>query len=433
MTRFDRAERIADAVLYEGYVLYPYRATAAKNRYRWQFGVIAPRAPHEDAEPWCAQTECLIEMHAADSPATGPPATVCVRARFLRPRAGRGGTGARVWLEGFPQAADAGPFEISGGPARCSSRLPDGDLDAWLVVEWERLSASHTKLRVRLENRERWQDCFDRDRDAMLCRSLAGAHLLVAVEGGAFVSLLQPPDEAAGLAASCRNLHSWPVLVGDRARRDLLLASPIILYDFPAIAEESPGDLYDATEIDEMLTLRVLTMTEQEKREARLTDPRARAVIDRIEALAPDDIERLHGALRASAFFDPPGTPAPRDATIDIGGARVGRGAKVRLQPSGRADAMDMFLRGQVATVSGVYQDVDARTYVAVTVDADPAASFHESFGRFFYFDPAEIEPLNRDGEGEPRGGSGPEGSECCDVAARVAEARRGEREEDRR
>src|SRR5262249_23766191 len=32
----------ADAVLYEGYLLYPYRASSDRNRARWQFGVLGP-------------------------------------------------------------------------------------------------------------------------------------------------------------------------------------------------------------------------------------------------------------------------------------------------------------------------------------------------------------------------------------------------------
>ena len=35
---------VADAVLYEGYVLYPYRASSAKNLVRWQWGVLMPEA-----------------------------------------------------------------------------------------------------------------------------------------------------------------------------------------------------------------------------------------------------------------------------------------------------------------------------------------------------------------------------------------------------
>ena len=60
---------------------------------------------------------------------------------------------------------------------------------------------------------------------------------------------------------------------------------------------------------------------------------------------------------------------------------------------------MDMFLQNQPATVAGVYRDVDDRIYVAVTIDADPAASLHEAFGRFFYFDPSEVEPIDLEQE----------------------------------
>jgi hypothetical protein len=137
-------------------------------------------------------------------------------------------------------------------------------------------------------------------------------------------------------------------------------------------------------------------MTDEEKREARATDPRARAILDRVEALTPEALAALHGTMRSADFFNPAGTLPPEQATVTIGGRAIGRGSRVRLRPNRRADAMDMFLIDQPATVAGVYRDVDERVYVAVTVDADPAASLHESFGRYFYFDPAEVEPIER-------------------------------------
>ena len=72
----------------------------------------------------------------------------------------------------------------------------------------------------------------------------------------------------------------------------------LFLYDYPQIAPESPGDLYDATEIDEILTLRTMTLTDEEKREARATDPRAAAIIDRVDDMPPEILDRLHGAVR---------------------------------------------------------------------------------------------------------------------------------------
>jgi hypothetical protein len=178
-----------------------------------------------------------------------------------------------------------------------------------------------------------------------------------------------------------------------------MLSSPIVTYDYPAVATESQGDLCDAAEIDEILSLRIMALTDAEKQEARATDPRARDIVDRVDGLTPEALERLHGTLRSADFFNPPDTPPAGDAFVVVGGSRVARGSRVRLRPTRRADAMDLFLRDQAATVAGVYRDVDDRVYVAVTVDADPAAALHEAFGRFFYFDPTEIEPIESEQE----------------------------------
>jgi hypothetical protein len=393
-TAFDSVERIADAVLYEGYVLYPYRASAAKNQYRWQFGVVAPRSPHQDGEPSFAQTECLVAPAAISV-----VPTLTMRIRFLRPRPINGHADERsgLWLEGVAQTIDIAPIALNPSPIPVTMPVPEIDLAARLTIEANAVDA-FIQVRLRIENIEPWRAAFDDDRDAMLRYSLVGTHLLLAVDNGRFESLIDPAETARTLTAQCRNLHTWPVLVGDRIQQNLMLSSPIVLYDFPSVAKESRGDLCDAAEIDEILTLRILTMTEAEKQEARRTDPRAREILDSVDAIAPSDLAALHGTLRSADFFNPPGTPSPEDATVDVGGCRIARGSHVRLRPNRRADAMDMFLRDQLATVTGIYRDVDDRLYVAVTVDADPAASLHESFGRFFYFDPTEIEPIEAEG-----------------------------------
>ena len=69
-----------------------------------------------------------------------------------------------------------------------------------------------------------------------------------------FVSLLDPPEDLAKAAEHLRQSGTWPVLAGEEGARDMVLSSPIILYDYPQVAPESPGDLFDATEIDEILT-----------------------------------------------------------------------------------------------------------------------------------------------------------------------------------
>jgi hypothetical protein len=140
----------------------------------------------------------------------------------------------------------------------------------------------------------------DASRADALRTSLVATHSLLGVRGGSFLSLLDPPAWAAQAAKQCRNVHTFPVLAGDPKTGEVMLSSPILMdYDYPKVSPESPGDLFDATEIDEILSLRTLTLTDEEKREARATDPRAAAIIDRVDTISQDAFERLHGVIRS--------------------------------------------------------------------------------------------------------------------------------------
>src|SRR6185369_5964876 len=135
------------------------------------------------------------------------------------------------------------------------------------------------RLRVEVHNTTSWHS--DGIREHALRHSLLAAHLVLSVDTGHFLSMLDPPEWAKPAVEACRQERLWPVLIGDTSRSPVVLASPIILYDDPSIAPESPGELFDGTEIDEILTLRTMTLTDEEKREARATDPRAAAIVDR--------------------------------------------------------------------------------------------------------------------------------------------------------
>jgi len=150
-------------------------------------------------------------------------------------------------------------------------------LSGAIVVRAERTAGPYgaIRLRVRVENRTEPRVPLH-DRDEGLKYALIAAHLLIGVAGGSFLSLTDPPEWAASEVAACVNIGTWPVLAGPAECRDLMLSSPVILYDHPEVAPESAGDLFDATEIDEILTLRTLALTDQERQEARATDPRAR-------------------------------------------------------------------------------------------------------------------------------------------------------------
>jgi hypothetical protein len=486
------ARQVATAVLYEGYLLYPYRQSAQKNFSRFQFGVLMPPAYRavDDCEPSASQTECLLEC------ADDARVEICVRfLHFQRRTVQRIGAGGEftdvdaLWVDGVEytswdeavereQTLHASVADLLGADTDLLFRVgageeleglhgPGEERSGRLIRRWEQLDGAirvraervagpyqALRLRVRVENRSEPRAPL-RSRDDGLRYSLIAAHALIAVPGGAFLSLTDPPEWAAAEAATCSNIGTWPVLAGPEGCRDLLLASPVILYDHPEVAPESAGELFDATEIDEILTLRTLALTDDERRQVRATDQRAADLIDRLDVLPPEMLERMHGAIRylspatgapvgaglggaapgdavpswstpdpAVPLGGPPGdlpggpavpawdTPAASpsapwwdpgsDASVSpetdhvlVGGVRIARGSKVRMRPgSRRADAQDLFLVGREALVEAVLHDVDGKVHVAVSPDSDPLAELQRTHGRFLYFAPDEIEAV---------------------------------------
>jgi hypothetical protein len=227
--------------------------------------------------------------------------------------------------------------------------------------------------------------------------SFVGTHVLLTARGTDVLSLLDGPDWADADAKACVQHRCWPALIAEDDGKDAVLVAPIILGDHPAIAPESAGDLFDATEIDEILTLRVMTLTEDEKAAARGTDPRAAAILARCDATTDAELARLHGARRddGAAWWDEVHDRAePETDQAVVSGVPVAKGSRVLLRPSRRADAQDLFLAGMVGVVARVYVDVDGATHVALTLEDDPAADLYDSTGRYYYFGPEELEPL---------------------------------------
>ncbi len=163
----------------------------------------------------------------------------------------------------------------------------------------ERVDDTGCKLCVRIENTTPETGDLAQRHNAVLCQSFVSTHTIMQVQQGAFISLLEPPEAWQAAVQGCQNLRTWPVLVGDAGETDVLLSSPIILYDYPQIAPESPGALFDGTEIDEILALRILTLTEEEKAQIRQGDKRVRELLARTEALTPAQFMQLHGTIRS--------------------------------------------------------------------------------------------------------------------------------------
>jgi hypothetical protein len=336
----DTAKKIAEAVLYEGYLLWPYRKSARKNQQRWTFGGVYPRAYSEargEDDPWVMQTQCLVLGDGETS--------VEVRVRFLhvveRKVNQRNGEGTlefvdelRVrgeryisWDEASEREIAVGRLELSelpGSPKRVAIDIPEGSKEEPLaeptgeivgavVRRWrslrgvievgaEPLREGVFRVTVRITNTTPWGG---EDRESTLKQTFVSTHTALEVEEGEFVSLMNPPEELREAAEACENLKTWPVLVGEEGKRNTMLSSPIILYDYPQIAPESPGDLFDGTEIDQMLILNVLNLTDEEKEEMRASDPRGREILERCESLTPEELMKLSGTFRDVRMLRP--------------------------------------------------------------------------------------------------------------------------------
>jgi hypothetical protein len=443
---WERVRAIADAVLYEGYLLYPYRATSGKNQSRWQFGVLGPAGAADGGigEDDTMSAELLLD------PQPGAALTIVVRFLQLQHRAAErqeahGGfvpvgelvAGSRSWMS-WDEAVECeltfGPFEESqlAAPQTLPIAVAGGadveTVDGGRLVRTRRdltgtvtLDAAPEAELLRISVTVQNTAGAAANKDDAIATSFIGTHLIAEVTDGQFISLLEPAPAAAEAVTRCRQHRCFPVLAGSPGQHDIVLISPIILYDHPEIAEQSEGALYDSTEIDEILTLRIMTMTDEEKAQARATDPLAAAIIDRCDSMSPEAMLNLHGVLRdphavSSAvqadppvadlipeipegvdWWDPLADNAVRpdvDAVL-VDGVKVTRGSRVRLHPSRRADAQDIFFADKIAMVTSVHEDVEGNQHVGVVVEDDPAADLHDWYGRYLYFAPDEVEPLS--------------------------------------
>src|SRR5215472_7711628 len=304
----EQVKEIANAVLYEGYLLYPYRQSAIKNRQRWTIGVVYPREYSEangGIEPWAMQTECLVVGIAQT--------TLDLYVRFLHllvcttKRSEGTGVPAQAWGSSFNTGEDSMASRFTNEPreegvereistlslslselverpytlgfAFPGERIVEEPVDAShdtiireqqpvkgsVTIAAKRIDTDLFKLTARIVNGTPETGTITNLRTAIMLHSFISTHTILQVHQGAFISLIDPPETVRDAAQECKNTHTWPVLVGSEGDSDKMLSSPIILYDYPQIAPESPGSLFDSTEIDEILTLRIMTLTDEEK------------------------------------------------------------------------------------------------------------------------------------------------------------------------
>jgi len=295
-------EKICNAVLYEGYLLYPYRADSTKNRQRWNFGTLVPQASVSIGSSGSFHCEALVRGDERTS--------IEVRVRFLHfAEAEQREQSGTPWNEAVERAVDV-PFATIADLRDC--RNHDFLFSAGQIGEDDRtrrvqdiagsvrlsvtaLAANIFRIALELTNTSA---CVATQQQDVLLRSLGSAHAILQLHNGDFVSLLDPPAELSEAVAQCRNAGVFPVLCGEAPATGATLVSPIILYDYPQIAPESSGDLFDATEIDEILTLRVMTLSDEEKTQIANGDPRGREILERASGIGEQQLMKLHGAVR---------------------------------------------------------------------------------------------------------------------------------------
>lgn len=430
-------EQIVNAVLYEGYILYPYRTSVSKNRRgRFTFGRVYPAAYSEaqrGAELDFLHSECLVTFQKL-------PFTLELSVGFLQPMWREVGLLAAVdkefsgnsepeyqvvpelsvsgkhyytWQEAAERKVELPPLEIQSAepltreypfhfPAnRALEPILDenqktagvlvrrqNEISGSITIQVNLIAADCCKVSVHLENRSPISETELAQNDSVLMRTFASAHIALQTHGADFVSMVDPPRERRKIIENCRNIGVWPVLVGDlrQSERHTLLASPIILPDYPEVAPISPGAFFDASEIEEMLALR--SMTPEEKRELRDAEG--------TEGLFEEHLAKLHGALHDPNLDEEFFNPAKRVETATVNGVKIRAGDKVRLHPKPGVDAMDALLNNKVAVVEAIEQDADDKLHLAVVLEEASDQDFNSlrQPGHRFLYSPEEVEPL---------------------------------------
>ncbi len=396
---FAATRGIARALLYEGYALFPYGVSSLKNRRRLSFGELSPGGRVASAVP--------VELR--------PGAVLDARIGLLQPirRTVYDQRGDEVVeldigerrLVSFTEAReieiDLGPFDaltLASEPQKIAfeaasfasiETLTDdrGAQVATVKRFGKRLSGEVrialgpvTKVGARdiailsvelIHSTESVEEHDD-------LSAMHSPHLTIRIVEGAFVSVIDPPDELRPCVDRCEYEGWWPILVGTPGSRDLTLLSPIILYDYPEVAPESPGDLFDATENDELLTLSILALTDDERRSMKAMDPRTAAILARCDALG-ERLGLLHGATRA----------------FEVG---VGIGDTVRLRTQGR-DSFDGAIDGQIGRVVDIQVEVNGKEHLIVVLNDDPGRDMgldEAGMGHRFFLSRSEVERVAR-------------------------------------
>ncbi len=389
----DPLEQLVDALLYEGYALYPYTPGAAKNATPTPFGILYPPTYAAALASTFERLELRCVLQAP------PEAVLGAEVRFLAATGERHKAAAhRVRLADTTVGALAAP-SVTGEPiAECEVEIAGevkitGEPPRWLrlalSVRAHELAPGSYEVTLAVENRTPCAQGLDRS--GALAHSLLSTHPILRVSGGRFGSPLECP---------CGSVNTFPVLAS--AVDDAVVGAAIVLPDHPQLAPESRGGLFDSTEIEEALLLHVKALSDGEREEIERQDPLVREMVARATATTPEEVLALHGrvTLRDPVTDTPPEEPLglvdPQagEEHAEVAGVRFRRGGKVRIRPGPDADLHARMLDGRTATIERILVDYDGKTHLGVTIDDDPGQELLRDSGRFLFFFAPEVEVL---------------------------------------
>ncbi|MGQ0678829.1 MAG: hypothetical protein ACT4OM_04095 [Actinomycetota bacterium] len=280
-------EELARSLLYEGYALYPYTTSNAKNATPTPFGIVYPPvyATKLSTTYDHLQIQCVAEYE--------PDATVEGTVIFLVP-------------SGREYRATEQRFAIPDTPVEFLAPVPGvipidipgeggvGGVTGEVSLAVERLAAGSARVTLRIENRTEVpaDEATGMDRHRALLRSMISVHPFIRIRRGRFVSPLEAGDERV---AACKNINSWPVLA--TPQDDAVLGAAIMLPEHPQIAPESKVNFFDNTEIEEALVLHAQTLSDQMLEEIGEQEPAVREMIACARQVTPQELLKMHGRL----------------------------------------------------------------------------------------------------------------------------------------
>ena len=286
----NKIEKIADAILYEGYNLFPFRKSSLKNQKRFNFGIVSPKcwAENRTNNAFFQQTEVLIFSKDRDF-------NISMKIRFLQVEDKK-----YDWQNVLPRSIEVNfnfaeildtqhkkSFKFS---SENNFRKIHGEIKTFAT----RIHKNLFKISLVLINKTESENSSE---NQILPSSFISAHSILQIGKGKFISLRETQKEFESPAGTCKNIGVFPVLAGEKNKQNSVLSSPIILYDFPEVSENSFADFFDGTEIDELMVLSILALSDAEQEEIRKTDEKAAKILDKLDKIDARDLLKLHASM----------------------------------------------------------------------------------------------------------------------------------------